>query len=103
MKNRDNAPIGHTCSLIDSILSRLHDLYSSGESMNGGEYASIEKDIEKVRGANSTLRDWGNEMNNKADDYESELDDLRNQLPRLEEEINDLRTELKELNKQIQE
>ena len=63
----DNAPIGHTCPKIDSVISIIHALYMSSEEMTKQEYADFEKLMEEIRSANSTLREWGNEENKKAE------------------------------------
>lgn len=100
-KNRDNAPIGQTCPMIDSVLSRIGRIYQDDEPISKADLAELEALMEKIRSANSTLRDWGNEQCNLAMDYEDEVDeerrkndDLSRQIASLESEIKDLENEL---------
>lgn len=93
----DNAPIGHTCPKIDSVIQAIHSLYISSEEMTRQQYTDFEKLMEEIRSANSTLREWGNEECRRADELEKDLDDANRQLDNLKEEIESLKSEIKEL------
>lgn len=100
-RNKDNAPIGQTCPMIDSVLSRIGMIYQDDEPISKADLAELEALMEKIRSANSTLRDWGNEQYNLAMDYEEELDeerrkneDLARRIASLEDTIKDLEVSL---------
>jgi len=97
----DNAPIGHTCPKIDSVISMIHSVYTSSEEMSRNEYTEFKKLMEEIRSANSALREWGNELYYKADELESDLDDANRQVKDLESDIESLRAEIKELEKDL--
>lgn len=103
----DNAPVKETCPLIDDVKSVLFYL-------NDGETPDI-KDaldlLEKIRDANSKLREWGNEQYNRAEDLEKEYEhkkgqlegeikDLTKEVEELQEEVYDLKQEIREMNGQ---
>lgn len=93
----DNAPVGHTCPKIDSVISMVHSLYLSSEEMSKQEYTEFEKLMEEIRSANSTLREWGNEENQKAEEFEKDLDYANRKIDDLTEEVEALKVEIKEL------
>jgi polyhydroxyalkanoate synthesis regulator phasin len=97
----DNAPIGHTCPKIDSVISQIHALYMSSEEMTKQEYAEFEKLMEEIRSANSTLREWGNEENKKAEEFEKDLDYEKSRVANLESEVEDLKKEVESLEKEL--
>lgn len=99
----DNAPIGHTCPKIDSIISTIHSLYMSSEEMSKSQYTEFEKLMEEIRSANSTLREWGNEQYERADEMEKDYDYAQNKVSDLEQEIESLKSEVKQLEKDLEE
>lgn len=60
----DKAPVPMTCPLIDEII----------ESIDSEEYdkENVIQMIEQVRKANSRLRTWGNELNDKIENYDKD-------------------------------
>src|SRR5688572_5049408 len=96
-RSRDNAPIGHTCPKIDDVISMVHDFYKSGGEMSVYDYNSFEKKMEQIRDANSTLREWGNEQNQLAEEYEKDLDDAKDEIADLRDEIKALKSEIRVL------
>jgi polyhydroxyalkanoate synthesis regulator phasin len=93
----DNAPIGHTCPKIDSVISIIHSVYTSSEEMSRQEYTEFEKLMEEIRSANSTLREWGNEHYERSEEMEKDYDYTKDRLADAESEIFDLKKEIKEL------
>lgn len=100
-RKTDNAPIGHTCPKIDSVISIVYDWYNSSDEIPGREYEKFVNFMEGIRSANSTLRDWGNEQCQLAEEFESDLDDAKDQISDLKSEIEDLKQELKSLEKEL--
>ena len=111
----DNAPIGHTCPIIDNVISRmesskeeadyisLHPEEDSSEEANtiSNEIKIAILEIEDVRSANSELRDWGNEEYSRAEEAEKERDEAIRDKEYLQEEIDELKAEIKELENQL--
>ncbi len=52
-------PIGHTCPIIDEVISAIRA--ANWDDTYWGERDLI-RSMEKIRDANGTLRDWGNEL-----------------------------------------
>jgi FtsZ-binding cell division protein ZapB len=119
-RNDDHAPIGHTCPMIDEVISYISsidfDLNDESEVLlNDGGIDAV-KTLEKIREANSTLRSWGNEMCKESMDYERERDDLekenknlkhdndyyQKEVQSLESKVSELEDKIYELEKQTQ-
>lgn len=101
-------PIGHTCPDIDVIVNCAKEIQSICKSPDDDDHeynyrfisdltSDIISQIEDLRYSNSTLRDWGNEINDELEDVETERDNLRGTIQNLEGDINDLKHEIKEL------
>lgn len=99
----DNAPIGHTCPKIDSVISEIHSLYISGEEMSRGQYTQFEKEMEEIRTANATLREWGNEQCQRAEEFEKEYDYYKSEADDLKKEVESLKKEVAQLEKDLEE
>jgi chromosome segregation ATPase len=102
----DNAPIGNTCPDIDSIIETLSGvadrLSTIADQLDCPALADLVEDLntqsanvqqifdgrrsplEELRSANDTLRKWGNEQHQRADDAESEVQNLRKEINELE-------------------
>lgn len=103
MPRYDNAPIGNTCPIIDEALSLMDiswDLDNEDESDCAKNLTKAMELIEQVRGANSTLREWGNEMCKERDDFENEVDALTRRIAEMERDYN---SEIASLEQQIEE
>ena len=98
----DNAPIGHTCPKIDSVISEIHSLYLSSEEMSKTQYTLFEKLMEEIRLANSTLREWGNEQYERAEEFERDLDHANGEISDLKDEVESLKSEIKELENNLE-
>lgn len=107
----DNAPIGHTCPIIDNVIGKMelakneaeyickHPKEDSSEEADSILYELIEaiREIEDVRSANSELRDWGNDEYDRAEENEKENDQLRRDIEYLGEIIDSLRSEIEDM------
>jgi len=80
--SRDNSNIEHTCPEIDDVIMFLQDLDFDGLVISD----MIDK-MDIIRVANSALRFWANEENNRADENEAALLDLRLKYANLEKSI----------------
>lgn len=103
MKRRDNAPVRHTCPMIDEMISAI-------ESVDWDETYWTKKDLieimERIRTANDTLRSWGNnlyeDLSNLEKTSQSEYvnleninNDLLSEIEKLKLEISNLENECK--------
>lgn len=116
MSSRDgNEPVDYTCPLIDACKDAVEDLVQNVDCDTDFDSCTVEQlqnlhkawvdfdwvifetNIEEVRSANQVLREWGNERDEAAGEYESMLEgkderisDLEEEVRRLEEIIEDL-------------
>ena len=117
-RHNDNAPIGYTCPIINSVIDRMKlakneadyiSKHSQEEDSTGGasiileELSNAIEEIEDVRSANSELRDWGNEEYNRAEEVERERDEAIRDKEYLQEEIDELKVKIEELETQLSE
>lgn len=111
-RNKDNLPIGNTCPMIDDVIrdvKDLHSYYGMDMSEDGQEEVDRIKNnalsvLEDIRGANSTLRDWGNEqyserdeLYDKCSEYEKQIHDLEHDLSKVEDRVEKLEDEIEVL------
>lgn len=98
---RDNAPVGHTCPMIDKVISFLEkiDWDSDDEDENDldKECKEIVDVMEDIRKANDALRTWGNEEYIAKEEFEKEKDELEKQVSDLKYEIETLEAEIEKL------
>jgi hypothetical protein len=79
-------PIGNTCPEIDNVIRRLDQIKAwCNEIYHYCELA--ESEMEDLRMANSSLREWGYDEANKADELEDKVADLEYQMEELKEEL----------------
>lgn len=95
MARRKTEPVGHTCPDIDSTISTItaivREMNSFNEDSDKGELLSSISNwasdlasigigsrcmLEDLRNSNSALREWGHDMYNKAENLESERDEI---------------------------
>lgn len=79
----DYAPVKNTCPMIDEVISVFDEVDFSDTDYKTQEEAIYV--MEKIREANSSLREWGNEMHNEAREYKRECEDLRREITALKE------------------
>ena len=106
MSRRDNAPVNFTCPDIDSIIATIiavaDRLSEIGGSLDCSSLSDVVNDLgaqeanlrqiyegrrsplEELRSANESLRKWGNEECERADEAEAERDRLRDEVSELE-------------------
>lgn len=103
----DNAPIKNTCPIIDDVINYLHSIKSEAEYIkenpkeNSSDEATTILDelfyaisiMEDIREANATLRDWGNEEFERAEDAEEKIENANSMIQELNEEIESLKSE----------
>lgn len=106
----NNEPIPNTCPDIDKIIDKIISAKEEARYIvrdSEGKYAvqtnwiidklnSVISDMEKIRQDNRTLRDWGNDEHQRAEEAEKERDDAIERYDVLELEINYLKEQLKE-------
>lgn len=71
------APIGNTCPDIDRTKRRIQTIRAHIEDLTRyvqRELDDIDDDLEWLRSGNGSLRDWGNELEEKVKALEEELD-----------------------------
>ena len=114
-RNGDNAPVGHTCNTIDSVISHMDEVKSVAEDIMCYEDVidiseaeniksladSVIYIMEKIRSDNSELRDWGNECYNRAEEIEKERDSLVDKVEELEEQIRGMHDYIVDLEEEI--
>jgi len=108
-----SAPIGHTCNSIDHIIGQIDialDIINSvishdpefGEEREWNDLVEeLEKavseleciDMEEIRHDNSSLRDWGEDMEIDYYTMDSEKDDAENERDKMEQERDEARIE----------
>jgi cell division protein FtsB len=99
---RDNAPVPHTCPMIDEIISAI-------DSVDWEETYWTKKDLietmEKIRKANDSLRSWGNDLHDDLEKLEkqsqSDCIDLENKNEDLTAEIESLKSEVSKLEDEL--
>ncbi len=102
---RDNAPVSHTCPMIDEVISAL-------ESLNWDDCSWYMKDVidimEKIREANDKLRCWGNEKHEECEELEDRISELQLSIEDRDSEISDyidtidgLRAEIEQLEAEV--
>lgn len=91
---RNNEPVGHTCPMIDEIISAI-------ESVDWDDTYWTKNDLidtmEKIRTANGTLRDWGNEKCKECEELEKEIEYLQKDIKSHESTIEDLKGDINDL------
>jgi chromosome segregation ATPase len=102
-RNRDNAPVGHTCPKIDQVISFLEkiDWNLEDEKDLSIECKEMVEVMEEIRKANDALRTWGNEEYNSKNEYEEEKDDLEKEVKNLKSDLSDMIDEIKDLKAEI--
>lgn len=98
---KDNSYVPQTCPMIDRVIRIVCDTGNSEDPLSGSEIKEVETLMEKIRSANSDLRDWGNEKYDEAYQFEKDNDQLKDQVSELEEEVKRLKKEVSELEEQL--
>lgn len=118
MATSRSEPVRHTCPDIDRAIDDLlaigneMDKADTFENCNLQYWSGVIDDIargsrctlERLRDANSSLREWGNELASELDDkddqiktLERENEELKEQMTSLQDEISEMSYEIKEL------
>lgn len=88
-QGRVSEPVGNTCPDIDSVIYIINQMRSY---LTDGEASDAIDTLEKIRSANSELREWGKSNGKEADDLEKDLNYVNNEMS----ELTDLNAELQE-------
>ena len=91
----DNAPVGHTCPKIDTVISFIDSIDS--EEIHPNVLKEMINIMEEIRSANSQLREWGNDLCKQVDELQGEINDEIRKNDKLQDEISDLNSEIKDL------
>lgn len=96
-----SAPVRHTCPKIDDIIKDMHDSYNNLNSALNyidnyefdqaiydikevrniiDKYCGKYSELENLRDDNTSLRDWGHNLENKVEDLEQEIEKLMHDL-----------------------
>ena len=79
-------PIANTCPSIDEVIKKLDQIKSWCNDIY--HYCELaESEMEDLRIANSTLREWGSDEANQVDAMEEQISDLEYQIEELKEEL----------------
>lgn len=108
----DREPVGQTCPIIDEAkdcVSLLYDITSSYDDkfqecdINVIDFnlRRIKTILEELRSANSSLRDWGNNWVDKANEFEREIDTLKDDIDDYESGIDLLKDNINSLEDDI--
>jgi predicted RNA-binding protein with EMAP domain len=98
---RDNAPVGHTCPMIDGVLDSLNAIYLSSEEISKSELQDFQVKMEKIRSHNGALRDWGNDLFEEKKQLENEVESLSLIIDKLKSEIENYKYSVRELEAEI--
>ena len=91
---RDNAPVPHTCPMIDEIISAIDSV--EWEDTYWTKRDLIET-MEKIRKANDSLRNAGNDKHIECEQLEDQINDLEKDIKYKDREIEGLVDEIKDL------
>lgn len=113
------APVKHTCPDIDSVIKSIRNSLricaDSMKSIGKGEpyydcfddidteLRGVEDSLEELRNANSSLRDWGEGLEDKVNELDLRVDDLEDQLNTLQQKLDESQKEVTKLNLQLDE
>jgi len=102
----DYSGVPHTCPKIDEVIDFLNgidwDLDDDDERDLAHESTKMIEVLEEIRTANSTLRDWGNNMCRERDEAQQDLEYYQSKNEDLEKEVKNINDEVKELEKKIE-
>jgi hypothetical protein len=65
----DNAQIRNTCPTIDKVIYKIQTAFDEAESIIK-KLSEALREMEKIRDDNATLREWGNEQYQRAEEAE---------------------------------
>jgi predicted RNase H-like nuclease (RuvC/YqgF family) len=104
-RNRDNAPVPHTCPKIDKVISFLENIDWDTDNEDERDLSIECKEMvdvmEEIRTANDALRTWGNEECNYKNEYEEEKRELEREVKNLKSDLSDMIDEIKDLKHEI--
>ena len=87
-RNRDYAPVGNTCPLIDEVISAIESADWSENTFHTAQ--SVSEIMEKIRSANLELRNWGNDEFKRAEELDKDLDYANREIEQLKSVIENI-------------
>ena len=87
-RNRDYAPVGNTCPMIDEVISAIESVDWSENTFHTAQ--SVSEIMEKIRSANLELRNWGNDEFKRAEELEKDLDYANREIEQLKDVIENI-------------
>ena len=90
------APVRFTCPTIDRIITNLRDIMNQIEDDFPDEANQISSmissrgEMEEIRDANNSLRNWGHDSETKIDELETELSQANDTISDLEQQLNNV-------------
>lgn len=94
-----SAPVKRTCPQIDRAIQFVDGL--TGEDISAQDAAIIKEHFEDLRYANSRLRNWGENCEEKIAELEKQVKDITMDRDNLQEEVDSLKATLEDLQKHI--
>ena len=108
MSRRNTEPVRHTCPDIDKIIQTITDITNQMSICDNDDNSDSLMELinewkidlqtigiggycemEKLRSSNHSLREWGNEMYDDAENLEDQVNDLKNKVDDLENQVSD--------------
>lgn len=83
MRRHPREPIRETCPSIDEVQRRIKLAFEAvKEAFNKLE--GLDCELEDLRAANGSLRDWGREESQRVDELKEQVSELENRCSKLE-------------------
>ncbi len=95
---RDNAYVPYTCPMIDEVIAAIESIEWDDTRWTKNDLIDT---MEKIREANDSLRNWGNEKYTDCEELETQIESLEKDINYRNIEIDDLSNEIKDLNNEI--
>lgn len=96
-RRTDNAPIGHTCPMINEVISAIESLVMPEDCWWTKE--GVLEIMEKIRSANDQLRTWGNDLHDELSILENTKD---KEITKLESDNSELLSRITTLENDIE-
>lgn len=94
MRNRDQSGVPETCPWIDEVLTMLDEIRMASAEIEQDDFDRISELLEKVRSANLSLRQWGNENYEMAEERLYDLNKQESAISELKDDVYYLKKEL---------
>lgn len=95
----DNSEIDNTCPKIDEVISAIVSVNWDEDSY--WDVKILTEIMEKIRKANSDLRDWGNQIYRERNELQDQLDDLEKENKKLKSDVDYYENKVEKLENKI--